>query len=130
MTTTVKATHASGVLTPSEPLDIEEGTEVTLSIEDAGSPKRGLAGIVEAVQELHRTIPPDAWDVLPTDGAKNDNHYLYGSPKEEDSCEWPTRTRATGSRCGIPGIRCTSGCWPSLERGGGCRRDHTDCPVE
>ena len=84
MTTTVKATHARGVLTPSEPLDIEEGTEVTLSIADAASPKRGLAGIVEAVQELHRTIPLDAWDVLPTDGAKNYKHHLYGSPKEED----------------------------------------------
>ena len=53
-------------------------------IEEAASPKRGLAGIVEAVQELHKTIPPDAWDVLPADGAKNYKHYLYGSPKEED----------------------------------------------
>ena len=84
MTTTVRATYANGVLTPSEPLDIEEGEEVTLSIEEAASPKRGLAGIVEAVQELHRTIPPDAWDVLPADGARNYKHYLYGSPKEED----------------------------------------------
>ena len=84
MTATVKATYANGVLTPSEPLDIEEGKEVTLSIEEAASPKRGLAGIVEAVQELHRTIPPEAWDALPPDGAKNYKHYLYGSPKEED----------------------------------------------
>ena len=84
MTTTVKATYANGVLTPSEPLDLEEGKEVTLSIEDAASPMRGLAGIVETVQQLHKTIPPDAWDVPPTDGAKNYKHYLYGSPKEED----------------------------------------------
>ncbi len=84
MTTTVKATYANGVLTPSEPLDLDEGREVTLSIEDAAAPKRGLAGIVEAVQELHKTIPPDAWDVLPADGARNYKHYLYGGPKEED----------------------------------------------
>ena len=84
MTTTVKATYANGVLTPSEPLDLEEGKEVTLSIEDAASPMRGLRGIVEAVQALHKTIPPDAWDVLPADGARNYKHYLYGSPKEED----------------------------------------------
>ena len=84
MTTTVKATYANGVLTPSEPLDLEEGKEVTLSIEDLASPKRGLAGIVETVQELQKTIPPDAWDVLPTDGAMNYKHYLYGSAKEED----------------------------------------------
>ena len=29
MTTTVKATYANGVLTPVEPLDLEEGEEVT-----------------------------------------------------------------------------------------------------
>ena len=72
------------MLTPSEPLDLEAGNEVTLSIEDAASPKRGLAGIVEAVQELHTAIPPDAWDNLPTDGPRNYKHYLYGSPKEKD----------------------------------------------
>ncbi|MXW24866.1 MAG: DUF104 domain-containing protein [Dehalococcoidia bacterium] len=83
MTTTVKATYANGVFTPSEPLDIEDGEEVTLSIEGATSRKRGLAGVVETVQELQRTIPPDAWDVLPTDGAKNYKHYLYGHPKED-----------------------------------------------
>ena len=83
MTTTVRATYADGVLTPLEPLDIEEGREVTLSIEDAASPKRGLAGIVEAVQELHRTIPLEAWDALPADGAKNYKHYLYGHPKDD-----------------------------------------------
>ena len=35
MTKIFKATYANGVLTPSEPLGIEEGTEVTLSIDDA-----------------------------------------------------------------------------------------------
>ncbi|MYA52736.1 MAG: DUF104 domain-containing protein [Gammaproteobacteria bacterium] len=83
MTATVKATYANGVFTPSEPVDIEEGEEVTLSIEGATSRKRGLAGVVEAVQELQRTIPSDAWDVLPTDGARNYKHYLYGHPKED-----------------------------------------------
>ena len=36
MTITVKATYANGVLTPSEPLDIEEGTEVTLTVRPGG----------------------------------------------------------------------------------------------
>ncbi len=84
MTTTVKATYANGVFTPVEPVDLEEGTEVVVSVDDAATPGRGLAGIVEAVQELQRTIPPEAWDVLPADGAKHYKHYLYGSPKEED----------------------------------------------
>ena len=37
MTITVKATYANGVLTPSEPLDIEEGTEVTLTVRPRGT---------------------------------------------------------------------------------------------
>ena len=48
------------------------------------SPKRGLAGIVERVREMQKDIPPEAWDDLPTDLAKNKKHYLYGHPKEED----------------------------------------------
>lgn len=35
MIANVRATYSSGVLTPLEPLDLEEGKEVTLSIDDA-----------------------------------------------------------------------------------------------
>ena len=84
MATTVKATYANGVLTPLVPLDIEEGKEVTLSIDGGAEPKRGLAGVVAAVEELHKTIPPEAWNALPADLARNKNHYLYGHRKEEE----------------------------------------------
>lgn len=91
MITNVKARFTNGALVPLEPLDLEEGREVTVSVEDppAGMseetlmPKRGLAGIVERVLEMQKEIPPDAWDDLPTDLAKNKKHYLYGHPKEE-----------------------------------------------
>ena len=89
---TVRAKYANGVLTPLEPLDLEEGAEVTVSVEgsptgvleEAPTPKQGLAGIVERVLEMQKDIPPEAWDDLPTDLAKNKKHYLYGHPKEED----------------------------------------------
>ena len=92
MITNVKARYANGVLTPLEPLDLEEGAEVTVSVEgsptgvleETPAPKRGLAGIVERVLEMQKDIPPEAWDDLPTDLAKNKRHYLYGHPKEED----------------------------------------------
>ena len=92
MIANVKARYANGVLTPLEPLDLEEGAEVMVSVEGAPvgaseetpAPKRGLAGIVERVLEMQRDIPPEAWDDLPTDLAKNKKHYLYGHPKEED----------------------------------------------
>ena len=38
MTQTVNAKYANGVLTPLEPLDLEEGAEVVLNIETATSP--------------------------------------------------------------------------------------------
>lgn len=90
MKTNVKATYANGALVPLRPLDLEEGAEVTVSVEDgvpvkdAPPPKRGLAGIVERVKEAQKSMPPDAWEDLPTDGAENYKHYLYGFPKEED----------------------------------------------
>ena len=92
MITNVKARFTNGALVPLEPLDLEEGREVTVSVdgartgasEETTGPKRGLAGIVERVLEMQKDIPPEAWDDLPTDLAKNKKHYLYGHPKEED----------------------------------------------
>ena len=91
---TVRAKYENGVLTPLEPLELEEGAEVMVSVEGApvetpeGKPtaKGGLAAIVERVLEMQKDIPPEELDSLPTDLAKNKKHYLYGHPKEED--EW------------------------------------------
>ena len=85
MTARVRARYANGVLTPLEPLDLEEGDEVTVSIEDAPPSGGGLAAIARKVKELQEFMPPDARDDLPTDLAKNKKHYLYGQPKEEDA---------------------------------------------
>lgn len=84
MIANVKARYSNGVLTPLEPLDLEDGKEVVVSIEDAPQVLGGLASVVAKVKELHRDIPQDAWDVLPSDLAKNKKHYLYGHPKEAD----------------------------------------------
>jgi hypothetical protein len=40
--------------------------------------------IWEEVMELGASIPDEEWAKVPTDLAKNLDHYLYGSPKEED----------------------------------------------
>ena len=87
---TVRARFEKGVLTPLEPLNLEEGKEVVVSVEEtptltSGSPKnsRGLPGIVERVKELQKSIPPEELDGVPSDGAKNYKHYLYGRPKVE-----------------------------------------------
>ena len=84
-----KARYANGVLTPLEPLDLDEGKEVMLSIEDTETPVQdapcagnGPESIVQLFERLRSSVPPDAWDDLPTDLAKNKKHYLYGHPKE------------------------------------------------
>ena len=84
MITRVKAKFTNGCIVPLERLDIEEGAELVVAIEDTLAPKRGLAAIVERVQELHKDIPPEEWEDLPSDLAMNKKHYLYGHPKEEN----------------------------------------------
>ena len=92
MTTNIKAKYTSGALVPLVPFDLEEGREVSVSVEAASAeashntpePKRGLAGIAERVLEMQQYIPPEAWNDLPTDLAKNKKHYLYGYPKETE----------------------------------------------
>lgn len=90
MTTTVRATYANGVLKPHEPLDIEEGKQVTLSIEGVPLPDRAPSSeapdesLLEMFEGLRKSVPPGAWDDMPVDGAKNYKHYLDGHPKVED----------------------------------------------
>lgn len=91
MIVNVKARYADGVLTPLEPLDLDEGKEVMVSIEDtrdavndAPSSGKGLESIVQMFERLRESVPPETWDDLPTDLAKNKKHYLYGHPREED----------------------------------------------
>lgn len=84
MVASVKARYAGGVLTPLEPLDLEEGEEVRLSIEaslSSGGPRESL---VEMFDRLRKSVPPDAWDDMPADLVRNKKHYLYGHPREED----------------------------------------------
>ena len=40
--------------------------------------------ILRWVKEQQAEMPPDTWDGLPTDLAKNKKHYLYGHAKEEE----------------------------------------------
>ena len=39
--------------------------------------------IWEKIDEIMQTLPPDAFEGMPTDGSLNHDHYLYGSPKRE-----------------------------------------------
>ena len=80
----LQAEYVNGTLKPLEPLDLREGTLVTLYIEEqtdnSGRPHNAL----DIADRVRRSGPADAFDNLPTDGAQNFRHYLYGHPKEEN----------------------------------------------
>ncbi len=42
--------------------------------------------IWESFTNFAQSLPPEVLDRLPTDGAANHDHYLYGSPKQSISC--------------------------------------------
>lgn len=90
---TVRARYEKGVLTPLEPLNLEEGKEVMVSVDaeiatdDADKskmPSDSGESLLEMFSRLRESVPPEAWDGLPTDLTKNKKHYLYGHPREED----------------------------------------------
>ena len=96
---TIRAKYEKGVLTPLEPLDLEEGKEVVVSVEsapvsdktadsksldaadDASAYSAGLLGLVERIEKLRESYPLDLWEGGPPDSAKNFKHYLYGHPR-------------------------------------------------
>ncbi len=100
MVSDVKARYSNGTLMPLEPLEIEEGAEVTLRIvkvasananptaprqtEEEHAPGSGTHPVLAMIDRLREEFPHLADDDLPTDLSKNIDHYLYGTPKESD----------------------------------------------
>ena len=110
MVQSVKATYRDGVLEPSESLDLEDGDVVMLSIsveesaedgevreselvgngvvdafhsksESQTGPDNGEHPLLQRLRKIRESVPASAWDDVPSDGAKNYKHYLYGHPK-------------------------------------------------
>ena len=79
----IKAQYVNGKLNPLEPLEMDEGTVVTVSITEEPESQRHET-ILEATDRLLGSAPAGTWDNAPTDGARNYRHYLYGHPREEE----------------------------------------------
>ncbi len=101
MVVNVKARFSNGALMPLQPLDLEEGAEVTLRIVNVASMKPASPAlqqpekerapgsarthpVIAMIDRLRAEMPASTDDDLPTDGAKNYKHYLYGFPKEKE----------------------------------------------
>lgn len=79
----IKAEYVNGTLNPLEPLELEDGTLVTLDITEEPGTKRHET-LLEATDRILLSEPPDLWGDTPTDEAKTYRHYLYGHPEEEE----------------------------------------------
>jgi hypothetical protein len=49
--------------------------------EDQKQPRENVRPIWEIITELSAQVPMEEWEKLPSDGAEQHDHYLYGSPK-------------------------------------------------
>jgi hypothetical protein len=56
-----------------------------LKEEQEPRPRENVRPIWEIISELSSEIPIEEWAKLPTDGAEQHDHYLYGSPKRRNS---------------------------------------------
>ncbi len=84
MTQHLRAIYEDGVFRPLEPVCLKDRQEVTLVLEIAESLQANEAAslpIWEFAAELARDVPAEAWSTLPSDGATELDHYLYGPNK-------------------------------------------------
>ena len=80
----LRAEYVNGALKPLEPLELREGSVVTLYIEEQSHDEQQAHSVLETADHIRRSAPAEVWDNLPADGAQNVNHYLYGHPKEDN----------------------------------------------
>ena len=65
-------------------LSLDEQKEVLEIVEKKVSvtQKKDSRPIWEVIAEISSQVPDEEWAKLPTDGAENHDHYLYGAPKK------------------------------------------------
>jgi Arc/MetJ-type ribon-helix-helix transcriptional regulator len=49
--------------------------------------------IWETITEIMKNVPDEVFDRLPKDGAGQVDHYIYGLPKRELGCSYPSERR-------------------------------------
>lgn len=93
MSTIVRA-DANGVVTLPADLcraaGVAPGADLVAEVQDGRivlGPKRRPIG--ERIAETVADVPPEELAKLPTDGASQHDHYIYGTPKRPDLCDAP-----------------------------------------
>ncbi|MDH3603521.1 MAG: antitoxin family protein [Candidatus Tectomicrobia bacterium] len=91
----IEAIYEDGAFYPVEPVDLAEHQRVILIVHESADSKRNSnqdnqptdaatkpgKHVWEIADELLAEIPEEALESLPTDGAAQLDHYIYGTPK-------------------------------------------------
>lgn len=70
-------------------LSLEQKHKVLAFTESLTEPASSGSKLWDMIQECVKDVPPEEWDAVPTDGALNHDHYLYGAPKRYDETGAP-----------------------------------------
>lgn len=84
MVQSVRATYRDGVLEPSESVGNGVVDAFHSKSESQTGPDNGEHPLLQRLRKIRESVPASAWDDVPSDGAKNYKHYLYGHPKEDE----------------------------------------------
>jgi antitoxin component of MazEF toxin-antitoxin module len=88
MSTLVKADASGAVLLPAElcrEAGVTPGTDLVAEVQDGQIVlQRPRRPIWEKILDLVKDVPPEELDKLPTDGASQHDHYIYGTPKRPE----------------------------------------------
>jgi hypothetical protein len=58
--------------------------EEMLSEKEVAQDRLSVRPLWEIAEEISAQVPLEEWEKLPTDGAEQHDHYLYGSPKRDN----------------------------------------------
>jgi hypothetical protein len=58
--------------------------EEMLSEKEVAQEHLPVRSLWEIAEEISAQVPLEEWEKLPTDGAEQHDHYLYGSPKRDN----------------------------------------------
>jgi predicted DNA-binding antitoxin AbrB/MazE fold protein len=78
MALTVEAVYENGILKPLQPLPLKEHERVSVTVEQR------RPSLVERIVASARVLPQETLDRLPSDGAAQHDHYIYGTPKRPE----------------------------------------------
>ncbi|MBC6473629.1 MAG: DUF2281 domain-containing protein [Hormoscilla sp. GM102CHS1] len=64
-------------------LPLEQQQEVLNFVESLAQKYALRKTIWDEIREIVKDVPDEVWDSMPTDGALQHDHYLYGTPNKE-----------------------------------------------